>query len=343
MNKQLYTKVEKWLQTHTFHHELFSDLGQLVEKKQQQGKKISVAIPTLNEEATIGNIVKTIRKDLMKTCPLVDEIVVVDSGSEDRTKTIAEKAGARFHYCSRTSHLPASEVPGKGSNLWVSLHLTTGDIVSWVDGDIRNFHSKFVYGPVGVLLEYEGIKYVKSFYKRPLVGEQSRKSHHRDFSRLGGGRVTELCFRPLMNKYFPELAGLIQPLSGEFAGRREVLEKVPFYSGYGVETGLLISILQKSGLDSIAQIDLDIRIHRNQDLANLRNMASIVSEIILGEARKQKRKPKLDGKLYVPTYVMGQTKLEEIPLKDTAWPALLNIPYYKAKRNLDKVETTSPL
>lgn len=163
-------------------------------------------------------IVKTIRKDLMKNYPLVDEILVVDSGSEDRTKTITEKAGARFHYCSRTSQLPASEVPGKGSNLWVSLHLTTGDIVSWVDGDIRNFHSKFVYGPVGVLLENEGIKYVKGFYKRPLVGE-----------------------------------------------------------------------------------------------------------------------------LYVPTYVMGQTKLEEIPLKDTAWPALINIPYYKAKRNLDKVETTSPV
>lgn len=326
MDGKIYKKVKQWLDKNTYHHSEFSDIGELVAAK--RGRKISVAIPSLNESRTIGKIIRTIKKDLMDRYPLVDEIVVVDSGSEDNTRTVAKAAGAKFYYCDSHPYFSEEEEAGKGSNLWASLYLTDGDIISWIDADIKNFESKFVYGPVGVILKNKRIGYVKSFYKRPLILDFGEG---KDFSKLGGGRTTELCFRPLINIFFPKLTGFIQPLSGEYAGTREVLEKVPFYSGYGIETGLLINILDKIGLESMAQVDLDIRVHRNQDLLSLRKQAYIIANTILQEAKKRRRKPILDSKFYIPNYVLGQTNLDEIILKDTERPPITKTPSYKKK------------
>lgn len=330
MNEREMKKVNSWLVKNTFHYEEFKEIAELVVLKQQQGKKITVAIPTLNEEKTIGNVVRTIKKELIEECPLIDELIVIDSGSEDNTRLEAEKAGARFVLGDSYSYISESDKRGKGTNLWLSLYLSEGDIISWVDADITNFHARFVYGPIGVLLKNQEVGYVKGFYKRPLQIDSG--SGKKDFSKLGGGRVTELCFRHLTNNYFPELAGLIQPLSGEFAGTREILEKIPFYSGYSVETGLLINILEQFGLNSIAQVDLEIRYHKNQDLESLKKMSAAISDTIHREAAKRNRQRIGDSKLYVPSFIMGIPNMREIDIKDIERPPMSQNARYQRKR-----------
>ncbi|NJM41430.1 MAG: glucosyl-3-phosphoglycerate synthase, partial [Anaerolineae bacterium] len=158
--------------------------------------------------------------------------------------------------------------------LWKSLHVLKGDVIVWVDTDIANIHPRFVYGLVGPLLKAPNVQYVKGYYQRPIqMGDKLQA--------FGGGRVTELVARPLLNLFYPELSGVIQPLSGEYAGRRTALEQVPFFSGYGVETGLLIDLLEKFGLDAIAQTDLEVRIHRNQELSSLSRMAFAIMQVFI--------------------------------------------------------------
>jgi glucosyl-3-phosphoglycerate synthase len=171
---------------------------------------------------------------------------------------------------------------GKGEALWKSLAVTGGDIVVWIDSDITGIHPKFVYGLVGPLLTQPHIGFVKGFYRRPLnLGGQLLTT--------GGGRVTELTARPLINLFYPELSGLVQPLAGEMAGRRDVLEAVPFFTGYGVETGLLIDILERFGLRSIAQADLEFRVHRNQTLLSLSKMAFAIVQVVVKRLGDQGR------------------------------------------------------
>jgi glucosyl-3-phosphoglycerate synthase len=165
---------------------------------------------------------------------------------------------------------------GKGEGLWKSLHACTGDLLCWVDGDIVNMHPRFVSGLLGPLLTEPSIAYVKGFYERPI-----RPPGGGELAPTGGGRVTELLARPLLNAFWPPLAGLIQPLSGEFAGRRELLERVPFYSGYGVELGLLVDIMNEAGADVIAQVDLERRVHRNQELPALSRMSFAILQTAL--------------------------------------------------------------
>jgi glucosyl-3-phosphoglycerate synthase len=201
----------------------------------------------------------------METVPLVDEVVVVDARSDDGTARLATEAGAVVHQ--ELDILPNLEpLGGKGDALWKSLFVTKGDLIVFIDSDIREFNSRFVTALLGPLLMDEGIQYVKAFYERPL----------RDAEELlpsGGGRVTELVARPFLNLFFPELAAFIQPLAGEYAGTREVLESVPFFSGYGVELGLLIDMVERCGLDGVAQVDVDRRIHRNQPMHELSRMS----------------------------------------------------------------------
>ena len=205
--------------------------------------------------------------------PLLDEIVLIDSNSTDQTRKIAEDLGIPVYIHQQL--LPElGPREGKGEALWKSLLVTKGDIIAWVDTDITNIHPRFVYGIIGPLLLNRNIQFVKGFYRRPLkVGNR--------FQVGGGGRVTELAARPLLNLFYPELSGVIQPLSGEYAGRRESLEKAIFFSGYGVETGLLIDIFENYGLRAIAQSDLLERIHHNQGLEALSKMSFAIIQTVL--------------------------------------------------------------
>lgn len=258
-------KLNEWLSANLYHNREFKDVDSLVALKEKSGETISLVLPTLNEESTIGNIVRTMKEALVDEHPLLDEIIVIDSGSTDRTREEAEAAGAEFHY-SDDYLTDLASYKGKGENLWKSLYVARGDIIVWIDSDIKNIDPKFAYGIIGPLLENPELGYCKGFYQRPIqVGGKLRKS--------GGGRVTEILMKPLINHFFPELSGFIQPLSGEYGGRRKFLEEIPFFTGYGVEIGMLIDIVNRFGLESMAQVDLEMRVHRNQKLENLGKMA----------------------------------------------------------------------
>lgn len=265
--------VDKWFAENTFHSKEFASVADLVRLKEQQGLTISLILPTLNEEETIGGIIECMQEDLQRRVPLLDEIIVIDSRSQDRTTSIARVHGVPVFV--HHDVLPSvGSYHGKGEALWKSLSVSRGDIVAWIDTDIANIHSKFVYGLLGPLLREPRIGYVKGFYRRPL--RQGGVLHE-----ASGGRVTELTARPLINLFYPLLSGLIQPLSGEYAGRREILEQVPFSTGYGVEIGLLIDILERFGLNSIAQVDLEQRIHRNQSLSALSRMSFTIMQTVI--------------------------------------------------------------
>ncbi|MEU4371671.1 glucosyl-3-phosphoglycerate synthase [Micromonospora chersina] len=241
--------------------------------------RVSVVLPARNEEATVGAIVSTIREHLMDRVSLVDELIVVDSRSTDRTAQVARAAGAEVvSQDAMTRGLP--RLTGKGDALWAGLAAAEGDVVAFVDADLREFRPHFVTGLLGPLLTDPSVDFVKGFYHRPLVRATGVEAD-------GGGRVTELMARPLLNLFWPELAGFVQPLAGEYAGRREVLERVPFVSGYGVETAMLIDLLELVGLDALAQVDLGERKHRHQDTAALGRMSAQI--LLTAWSRLQRR------------------------------------------------------
>ncbi|MEW2545849.1 glucosyl-3-phosphoglycerate synthase [Streptomyces sp. NPDC047002] len=243
-------------------------LDRLLVAKATRGTTVSVVLPALDEEATVGAIVSVIRRELMEKAPLVDELVVVDSGSTDRTSEVAEAAGARVvHRDAILPRLPA--LPGKGEVLWRSLLVTSGDVVCFVDADLREFSADFVSGIVGPLLTDPGVQFVKAMYDRPLGSGGGPAAAQ-------GGRVTELVARPLLNLHWPLLAGFVQPLGGEYAVRRQLLERLPFPVGYGVELGLLVDALHLVGLDALAQVDVGVRLHRHQDDRALGRMAAAI-------------------------------------------------------------------
>ena len=255
--------VEAWTTYRTSNADHWN-AGRLARVK--RGTRVSVVIPARDEEATVGAIVATIRRELVERVPLVDEIVVVDSRSTDRTAVLARAAGARVvEQDAVTAGLPRLE--GKGDALWAGLAASTGDVVAFVDGDLREFSPHFVTGLAGPLLTDPSVEFVKGFYHRPLAGTAGVEAD-------GGGRVTELSARPLLNMFWPELSGFVQPLAGEYAGRRRTLERVPFVSGYGVEIAMLIDLLELVGLDALAQVDLGERLHRNQDTQSLGRMSA---------------------------------------------------------------------
>jgi len=272
-------KNEPWLAERTFHHSQFWDIKRLVEEKERQGLSISLCLPALNEEKTIGQEIVILKAELADRYPLLDEIAVVDSGSTDRTREIAASFGADVYLAS--DHLrEEGEQCGKGENLWKALFLLKGDIIVFVDADIRNIHPRFVYGLVGPLIHDSDVHYVKAFYDRPLAFSGGLRP-------TGGGRVTEILIRPLFSLFYPELTAILQPLSGEYAGRRSIFEQIPFPVGYGVETSLLIDIYERLGLYAFAQTDLDRRIHRNQETIALGRMAFGVLRTFM--ARLQRR------------------------------------------------------
>lgn len=318
--------VDRWFAQNTFHSHEFRNIRYLLELKERQGKTISLALPTLNEEKTVGKIITTLQKYLVQRYPLLDELIVIDSNSEDSTVQIAESLGVPVF--KHPEILPEQgSFRGKGEALWKSLYVTRGDIVVWIDSDISGLHPKFVYGLVGPLLSDADVGFVKGFYRRPLnLGGQLMTT--------GGGRVTELTARPLINLFFPELSGLVQPLAGEMAGRRDVLENVPFFTGYGVETGLLIDILDRFGLSSIAQADLETRVHRNQSLLSLSKMAFAIIQVVierLSERDRIRLADEMNTSMKLIHYSPTELFLEVKEIRENERPPIASVPEYQAR------------
>lgn len=261
------------------HHRQFQDIGALVELKRTH--RITVCIPTLNEADSIGPIVASIRHHLMGSAPLVDELLVIDSGSTDATRSLAAAAGAQVHLSAAIAPELGSHL-GKGENLWKALHIATGDLICYIDGDIRNFHPGFVTGLVGPLLADPAVDYVKAFYERPL-------SRGDDLHPTGGGRVSEILVRPLLSLFYPELCAILQPLAGEYAARRPLLETLAFPTGYGVEIAHLIDLAATGKLGHIAQTDLEQRVHRNRGDAELGRMAFAILRVVLRRLERDGR------------------------------------------------------
>lgn len=233
---------------------------------------VSVCLPARDEAETIGAIVATIRRELVDAVALVDEVLVVDDGSVDGTATTAAGAGASV--VAVADVLPGSGPgQGKGNALWKALGAAKGDLLVFCDADVRDFDAAFVTGLLGPLLVDPQVGFVKGFYERPLDGVPG-----------AGGRVTELVARPALALLFPELASVVQPLAGEFAARREVLERVPFVEGYGVDLGLLVDVVARFGPEVLAQVDLGTRVHRNRPLAELAPEALVVLRTALSRA-----------------------------------------------------------
>ncbi len=323
------SKVEKWFKNRTFHHSQFSDVRELVRLKRKKNLTISVGLPTLNEAETIATELIVIKSELMDKHHLIDELAIIDSGSTDKTREIAAKYGADVYLTD--DYLKEEGIySGKGENLWKSLYLLKGDIILWLDADIKNIHPKFVYGLLGPLLTNSRIGYVKAFYERPIKLETEKT-----LKASGGGRVTALMLRPIFNLFFPDLSGLIQPLSGEYAGRRKILEKVPFFIGYGVETGLLIDIYKKFGLNSIAQVDLDQRIHRNHTLPTLSKMAFTILQVALnraGDLWKLKMLEELNPSMRLIKRKEKRYSFETFERKIVERPPMITVKAYREKQ-----------
>ena len=318
---------DDWLKTNTFHYTRFQDIHQLVLEKERRDVCISLCLPTLNEEKTIGKEIIVLKSELMTRYPLLDEIVVVDSGSTDNTRDIAEAYGADVYLA--TDILPQMEkYTGKGENLWKALYITKGDIIIYLDADIKNIHHRFAYGLLGPLLTYDHIKYCKAFYDRPIAIGKNK------FRPTGGGRVTELVIRPLFSLFFPELTQLMQPLSGEYCGYREIFEAIPFPIGYGVETSMVLDIYAKLGLDVIAQVDLDRRIHRNQDTKALGKMAFAILMTFIQrkiELGLIDLKEDLFEEMIQYNLVKNDYRPEVTRIKGVERPPMLEIPEYRVK------------
>lgn len=321
------TRVERWFGESNFHHAEFSDLRRLVQLKDKQGVTISLVLPTLDEEETIGPIVRRAFREMVGRVPLLDEILVIDSASSDRTREIAEAEGARVVQHPDVLSRYGS-FRGKGEALWKSLFETTGDLVVWADTDVRNWHPRMVYGTLGPLLHEPRLQYVKGYYQRPIVVDGVLKEG-------GGGRVTELVARPLINLFYPELSGMIQPLSGEYAGRRTLLESIPFFTGYAVEIGHLIDTAERVGIEGLGQVDLERRVHRNQELEGLSRMSFVILQAVmkrLEERRKARLFAELGSTMKLPRSGKGRLSLEVIELADQERPPMIRIPEYLERR-----------
>jgi glucosyl-3-phosphoglycerate synthase len=282
------------------------DAARLIDEK--AGQQISVCGPPRDEEETVGQIVDTLRRRLIDDVPLIDEILVVDDHSSDRTAEVAAAAGARV--------LTADEIlpeygkgHGKGEALWKSLYASSGDLIVWCDADVRDFDPMFVVGLVGPLLTKADLVFVKGFYERPADEGPGR-----------GGRVTELVARPVVSLLFPHLTPILQPLAGEYAGRREALEQLPFVEGYGVDLGLLIDLADRFGLEAMAQVDLGTRVHRNRPLDELSPQATAVLQTALRRA---------DPDLVREIATLVRPGLDPVEVASTERPPLTEVPTYR--------------
>lgn len=275
----------------------------------KRGRRVTVCIPARNEAETVGTIVSRIRRDLMEATPVVDEILVVDDRSTDDTAAVAAAAGAVVH--SSVSVLPEFSAGGKGQAMWKGVHVATGDVIVFCDADVRGFDPAFVLGLAGPLLARDDTAFVKGFYERPVDGQYG-----------AGGRVTELMARPLISVLFPHLSDLAQPLSGECASYRHVLETIPFIGGYGVDLGLLIDVTDRYGNAGLVQSDLGERVHRNRPLAELAPQSLAVLQAALARAGLA------EDELPWTTQLM-RPGLEPTPVEFVELPPLVEVPAHR--------------
>lgn len=272
---------EKWFKERTYSSSDFKFISELEELKKQKGLTVSVCLPTLNVEETIEEIVTVIQEEFVKKTSLVDQLMIVDGNSTDRTVELARKAGAEVYF--QDEILPhAGKHGGKGEALWKSLAVARGDLIIWLDSDVSNFKPHFVYGLLGPLLLNQEIVLVKSFYRRPIrQGERIEPE--------GGGRVTEILVRPWLNLFYPQLSMVLQPLSGEYGGKVEIFKSIPFFTGYAVEIGLLIEVWRRFGLSGLAQVDLGERIHKNKTTVELGKMSFSILQALFILLSEEKR------------------------------------------------------
>jgi glucosyl-3-phosphoglycerate synthase len=286
-------------------------LDQLLAAKRQQGATISVVIPARNEERTVAAVVGAISRALVDEVPLVDEVVVMDSDSTDATAQVAAGAGAVVHRTADVSPA-AGSFPGKGEALWKSLLVTAGDLVVFIDADLTSWGPHFVSGLLGPLLATPDVRLVKGFYTRVLTETDGSTSTE-------GGRVTELVARPLISLWWPELAGVVQPLAGEWAARRSLMESLPIPVGYGVELATLMDTTARYGLDAVAQVDLGSRAHRHQANHDLALMAAEL--LVVAERRRPIPAPPAEAVLQqFARDESGQARLVTRPIPVTERP-----------------------
>lgn len=267
--------VDAWFAANT---STWSDhtLASLLEAKADVGARVSLVVPARNEAATVGDVVTRVREALMETTDLLDEIVVIDSDSTDDTFAVATDAGAVVHRAAEIRPDLGVEA-GKGEAMWKSLFVTSGDVLVFMDADLVDWDTHFVPGLLGPLLTRPDVALVKGYYERPLLDADGEAD---DAAAYEGGRVTELVARPLLNLLFPELSGLVQPLAGEWAVRRNHFASLSVPTGYAVETTALIDTVRTLGIDAIAQVDLGRRAHRHQALRDLGAMATQIAAAV---------------------------------------------------------------
>ncbi|HEV7207759.1 MAG TPA: glucosyl-3-phosphoglycerate synthase [Mycobacteriales bacterium] len=309
------TDVRRWFDRRTYDGAGGPSVAELVAAKTGS---VSVILPARDEAATVGGVVRAIRP--LQAAGLVDELLVLDDGSRDGTAAVAARAGAEV--IATAGVLPGYGTrPGKGDVLWKALHVSTGDIVVYLDADLQGVSAAWVTGLIWPLLAEPAVQLVKACYDRPLALPDSPVTP-------GGGRVTELAARPLINLLWPQLAGVIQPLAGEYAARRGLLERLPYDSGYAVELGLLVDALAAVGLDGLAQVDLGIRRHRHQGTDALGRMAAGIVAAALERSGVE-----LQGHELVQFVRAGAELIPvEAPIRGDARPPMLTVPEYAARR-----------
>ncbi|MBI2303463.1 MAG: glucosyl-3-phosphoglycerate synthase [Chloroflexi bacterium] len=319
-------QVDKWFAENTFHGREFRDYDELLYLKRKQGLTISLGLPALNEEDTIGTVLRVVKGELMEHCPLLDEIAVLDGGSTDRTMPIARGWGVPVYYHKEVL-ARYSRRPGKGDALWKSLYFLKGDILLWIDTDIMNIHPRFICGVLGPLLREEHIQYVTSFYGRAMQPS--------DYYQGESDPVAHLVARPLINLFFPQLSGLVEPPSREHGGRRRALEQVPFFSGFGVEMGLLLDMWARFGLKAIGQSDLEDRVQRDLPLIVHWRRSFGVIQAIMKRVEQQRRVSLLEGtdlSMKLLRYEQDRLYLELQEVEETELPPMVTVPEYSPRR-----------
>jgi glucosyl-3-phosphoglycerate synthase len=290
-------------------------LADLVAAKRALGDTISVCLPARDEAATVGEIVHEVREHLVDRAGLVDEIVVIDDGSADSTAAVARAAGATV-FAETAVLADTGPGSGKGNALWKSLHACAGNVICWIDADLRNFRADTVAKLVEPLVTEPGTVLVKASYTRSFEGAPS-----------GGGRVTELVARPLLSLLFPKLADVVQPLGGEYAARRDALEVLPFVEGWGVELGLLIDVVERFGRDAVAQVDLGKREHRNRPVEEL----SAQSLAIIATALRRADLAHFDAPALELLRYDIEGNLDAEPVEIRERPPIVTVPAYRER------------